>query len=90
MFYWVNCQASFFWTVPKKVLFVLVISIFNAELGHIYFNYQGWLRPAPAICRITTHKGNGNHKLAWDEKQFVAEQIEELLFLGCIRKVRGC
>ena len=28
-----------------------------------------------------------NHKSAWDEKQFVTEQIEELLLSGCIREV---
>ena len=28
-----------------------------------------------------------NHKSAWDEKQFVAEQLEELVLSGCIREV---
>ena len=28
-----------------------------------------------------------NHKSAWDEKQFVAEQLEDLLLSGCIREV---
>lgn len=50
-----------------------------------YFNYQGWL-PLPFV-ELPPAKEMENHNSAWDEKQFVAEEIEELLLSGCIREV---
>ena len=39
------------------------------------------------FVELSPAKEMENHKSAWDEKQFVAEQIEELLLSGCIREV---
>ena len=39
------------------------------------------------FVELSPAKEMENHKSAWDENQFVAEQIEELLLSGCIREV---